>query len=476
MGLDQENPQQQVDHARHTDTAEKGGLPDTATRDDDDDTSRRLPSNNDMLTRQTTTTTTTTTTSSRPRSSTSHQETYPEGGLQAWLVVLGSWFALMSAMGLMNTIGVFQAYTASHQLRGYSEGTVGWVYSIYTFLAFFCGVYIGPVFDKYGPRWLIVVGCATTVGGVVSMSFCEDLWQFILSFGVLCGLGTSLLFTPSIAAVGHWFRRRRGLATGLASTAGGIGGIIFPLLLTPLFDRIGFAWAMRVLALVCLVGGLVGVLLVRARLPPAANATPHPDFRIFRQTTFTLTTLGIFLLELALFVPLTYLSTYAQRQGFSDPFAFHLQPILNAASVLGRALPGYYADVLGPFNVCVLSALLSLAACLCVWLPLGHTAPGIILFAVLFGFASGTSIAIAPVCIGSMCKTQQYGRYYATTYTVVSFACLVGIPLGGTIVGASGGDYDNVIIFAAVVYVASAVFLVAAKVTALGRKGWLARY
>jgi MFS family permease len=303
-----------------------------------------------------------------------------------------------------------------------------------------------------------------------------ELWQFILSFGVLCGTGTSLLFTPCIAAVGHWFRRRRGFATGMASTAGGIGGIIFPLMLTSLFDRVGYGWATRVLALICLSGGVMGILLVRSRLPPAPNATAHPDFRIFKQTPYTLTAMGIFLLEFSLFIPLAYISTYAQHKGFSEQFAFHLLPIMNAGSVVGRALPGYYADVVGPFNVCLFSVILSLVACLCVWLPLGHTAAGIIVFSVLFGFGSGTSISIAPVCIGRMCKTQQYGRYYATTYTVVSFACLIGIPIGGSIVGASGGDYDNLIIFTGAIYVGSAAFLIAAKVSQLGVKNWLAAY
>lgn len=99
-------------------------------------------------------------------------ETYPEGGLQAWLVVLGSWFAMFASLGLMNTLAIFQAYTLSHQLRDYDEGTVGWVFSIYTFLAFFCGVYIGPVFDKYGPKWLVIAGSICTVVGVLTMSFC----------------------------------------------------------------------------------------------------------------------------------------------------------------------------------------------------------------------------------------------------------------------------------------------------------------
>ncbi|PNY28963.1 Major facilitator superfamily domain, general substrate transporter [Tolypocladium capitatum] len=411
-----------------------------------------------------------------PASTTSREETYPEGGLRAWLVVLGAWFAMMSSMGLMNTIAVLQAYTLSHQLRGHSESAVGWIFSIYTFLAFFGGIYAGPVFDKYGPRWLVVAGCASTVGGILAMSFCQELWQFILSFGVLAGFGTSLLFTPCIAAVGHWFRRRRGFATGMASTAGGIGGIVLPLMLASLFDRVGYGWAMRVLALFFLVCGLLGILLVRSRLPPAQNATARPDFRIFKQMPFTLATVAIFLLEFSLFMPLAYVSTFALHQGFSQSFAFALLPILNAASVVGRVLPGYYADIVGPFNTCLLSVLLSLVACLCVWLPLGHTAAGLVVFCVLFGFASGTSIAIAPVCIGRMCKTQHYGRYYATTYTAVSFACLIGIPIGGSIIEADGGSFTGLIICTGCVYTGSAVCMLMAKTWHLGGKNWLAAY
>ncbi|PHH70365.1 hypothetical protein CDD82_7175 [Ophiocordyceps australis] len=401
---------------------------------------------------------------------------YPEGGAAAWLVVLGSWFAMLSAMGLMNTVGILQAYVVEHQLRGQDPGTVGWIFSVYTFLAFFCGVYIGPVFDKYGPRWLLVAGCALTCSGVFAMSFCHELYQFVLSFGILAGTGTSLLFTPCIAAVGHWFRRRRGFATGVASTAGGIGGIVFPLMLTSLFPRIGFAWATRALVLVCLLGGLLGIMLVRSRLAPAANATAHPDLRIFCQAPFALTTLAIFLLEFSLFIPLTFIATFALEQGFSQSFAFHLLPIMNAGSVVGRFLPGYYSDVFGPFNTCLFSILLSLVSCLCVWLPLGHTAPGIIIFAVLFGFASGNSIAIAPVCIGRMCKTRSYGRYYATAYTVVSFACLIGVPIGGSIIRASGGSYKPLIIVTGAIYVVSAMCMMLAKVWQLGWGGWLDAY
>lgn len=247
-------------------------------------------------------------------------------------------------------------------------------------------------------------------------------------------------------------------------------------MLSSLFEKIGYAWASRVVALICMCCSFMGILLIRSRLPPAKNARAHPDFRIFKQVPFLLTTIGIFLLEFSLFIPLGYISTYALHKGFDEDFSYNLVPILNAGSTMGRVLPGYYADVIGPYNVNILAVVLSIVACLCVWLPSGHTAAGIVIFALLFGFASGTSIAMAPVCIGKLCKTQEYGRYYATSYCIVSFACLIGIPIGGSIVNANGGEYWGLIIVTGVVYVGSMIAFFGAKTALVGLKNWRAAY
>lgn len=62
------------------------------------------------------------------------EPTFPEGGLRAWSVVAGSWLALFSGLGIMNTIATFHLYIGSNQLAGYSDGAVGWIFSVYTFL------------------------------------------------------------------------------------------------------------------------------------------------------------------------------------------------------------------------------------------------------------------------------------------------------------------------------------------------------
>lgn len=97
---------------------------------------------------------------------------YPEGGLRAWLVVFGSFCGMTAGFGYMNTIGIFHAYLGTHQLADYGEQTIGWVFSVYVFLSFFCGVQIGPVFDAHGPRWILAAGTVCLLLSAFLMAEC----------------------------------------------------------------------------------------------------------------------------------------------------------------------------------------------------------------------------------------------------------------------------------------------------------------
>lgn len=63
--------------------------------------------------------------------------------MQAWLVVFGAWCAMISAMGLLNTLAVLQAWVSEHQLHGMPESAIGWIFSTYGFFIYFCGAQIG---------------------------------------------------------------------------------------------------------------------------------------------------------------------------------------------------------------------------------------------------------------------------------------------------------------------------------------------
>lgn len=106
---------------------------------------------------------------------------YPEGGLEAWLVVFGCWCSLLAALGVMNTLASFQANIHRNQLKDYTEGQIGWIFSVYAALSFGLGVFVGPIFDKFGARALMITGSVGVVVGMMLMSVCTGKFTLFFS-------------------------------------------------------------------------------------------------------------------------------------------------------------------------------------------------------------------------------------------------------------------------------------------------------
>ncbi|OCK84822.1 MFS monocarboxylate transporter-like protein [Lepidopterella palustris CBS 459.81] len=407
---------------------------------------------------------------------------YPEGGWEGWLVVLGSFSGMTASFGMLNTVGVFQAYLSTHQLKDYEQSTIGWIFSVYVFLSFFCGIQIGPVFDAKGPRMLILAGSILICASMLLLGLCTQYYQFMLVFGVLGGLGTSLIFTPAVSAIGHFFLLKRGNATGLAAAGGSVGGIIFPLMLQRLFPHMGFAWSTRIMGFVFIFLCIVAQLLIRSRLPPKPGQSVMPDFRIFRDKSFALSTAGVFFMEWGLFVPITYLTSFALASGAIDAtFSYQLVALMNAGSSIGRWAPGYIADKMGRFNSMIAALVLCTATTLTLWLPASILDPTsassaltikalTITYTLIFGCASGSNISLTPVCVGQLCGTHEYGRYYATCYTIVSFGTLTGIPIAGALLQAAGGRFWGVVVWTGLCYVLALASMVMARACRVGWK------
>ena len=108
------------------------------------------------------------------------EEYFPEGGRAAWLALTGCFCAWMSAFGLMNTVGTFQAYLQTHELSLYSEAQVGWIFGLYLFMSYCCGVQAGPIFDAFGPRSLTAAGSVSIVASMFLLGACYS--EYTLEF------------------------------------------------------------------------------------------------------------------------------------------------------------------------------------------------------------------------------------------------------------------------------------------------------
>lgn len=213
-------------------------------------------------------------------------------------------------------------------------------------------------------------------------------------------------------------------------------------------------------------------MTVRTRLPPKKSAASL-DFKALSDIKYATASLGVFLVEFAIFVPITYITSYALDAGFDEQMAYSVLIFLNLGAIFGRFLPGLVADRLGRFNVMTVNCLMCALFTLILWLCGALLDPSnlgiVISYAVIFGFFSGAAISVAPVCISQVCDIQDYGKRVGTTWTLVSVGTLIAIPIAGAIQQRNNGAYYGLIAFGGVLYFVSTVAFAVSRGVC---KGW----
>lgn len=97
-------------------------------------------------------------------------------------------------MALSLGVGVFQQYYEYGPLMDYDSSTISWIPSLEIFFLFSLGPVVGILFDKYGPRPLIIVGTFFHVFGLMMASLATTYYQFLLSQGVCSAIGLACLY------------------------------------------------------------------------------------------------------------------------------------------------------------------------------------------------------------------------------------------------------------------------------------------
>ncbi|KAK5027022.1 hypothetical protein LTS07_007321 [Exophiala sideris] len=261
--------------------------------------------------------------------STKHEGIYPDGGWPSWAVVLGSFCSFFSGLGMVNSLGAYQSYIATHQLQHESNTRLGFIFSLHTMLIFSAGLFFGPLFDRDGPRPLAATGAALSLVSYISLGFCTSYWHFLVSIGVIGGLSGALLFTCALSTIPHWFLRRRSVAMSLAISGGSVGGIVFPTILGGFLPKLGLAWTTRVIALTMLPFHVIAILLLKSRFSSPNHETCWPDLSILFIPRTSGFAVALLLVELSLYIPVGSVTSFATAQGHSPEVAYRLLTYLS---------------------------------------------------------------------------------------------------------------------------------------------------
>ncbi|KAL9590532.1 MAG: hypothetical protein Q9203_000649 [Teloschistes exilis] len=271
---------------------------------------------------------------------------------RAWLYVLAGFITYVNVSGTLNSFGVYQAFYQSNTLSSSSASSISWIGSIQVFLAIGFGVIAGPLYDRGFLRTLVGCGSSLQVFGLMMTSIADSYHQYLLAQGICVGLGMGLAYVPMLGEVSMKFSKRRPIALGLASTGACVGGVIYPVMIRQLIPKIGFGWTVRAVAFVNLGCTLIAFAIVCRRPNQVHPSRRAFDLGAFREMPFTFFTLGMFLVYVPYYVPLTYIPIFAHtRLGASDNLAGYLLSIVNAGSLLGRTVPYILNSRVTPIRV-----------------------------------------------------------------------------------------------------------------------------
>lgn len=390
----------------------------------------------------------------------SQEDEFPDGGLKAWLTVAGGASIFFCCLGFNNSFGTFEAYYLKNQLKNESPDTIAWIGSVSAFLPFVTGLLGGPLFDRYGAwvrsfytrahthfyriifqqhRLIItqVVRPATVlyIFAMMMLSLCKTYWQIMLVQGVLMGIAMAFLQFPAFAAASQYFKKKRAAALGVMVAGSSIGGIVMPIILSKMLNNssLGFGWSVRVVGFLIMPFMLFACVSVTPRLPPRKNK--FWLMAAYKNRNFVVFCASFFFILVGMFTPIFFLPSFAIKNGMDATLAGYLPAILNAASTFGRVIPGVMADKYGPINIFGIGGLMTGIVIFC--FDEARSNAALIVYAIVFGFVSGTIISGASAAISIFAKdARDIGTYMGMGMALSSFGVLIGPPINGAFIKA----------------------------------------
>jgi MFS family permease len=346
-----------------------------------------------------------------------------------WVVVGVAFLAMFVNYGVRSTQTVLIKGFSEELGIGRAAASLPFTVSVlvYAFLA----PLTGRLVDRYGPRWVMVGGALISGFGLWMCSRAGSLIAMVFFFGIVFGIGgNGIGLVPSNTSVAVWFRRRLGLALGVATMGIGFGTMILPRLTGLVqsqwdwrasFQFLGYvALALTVPAFLLLRGkkgeggdeGEEGADIQVSRETPAGGLTLR---EAMRTTSFWLMFWGFVLIVIALYGVMVHQVPYATDKGIAKSWAEWSIVVYGATSICGRLFFGRLSDrtrekknALYPACAVLLASITILIFVREVW--------SLMLFAAVFGFGFSAYGPVIPgVCAEVFGKANMGAIFGAIT-------------------------------------------------------------
>ncbi|UJW57768.1 OFA family MFS transporter [Bacillus sp. A116_S68] len=387
-----------------------------------------------------------------------------------WLIALSA-IAIHLSIGSAYAYSVFQ-YPMANEL-GWEQTQVSLAFTIAIFFLGVSAAFFGPFVEKKGPRKAALLAAVLFSSGIIGSGLAvslESLPLFLVTYGVIGGMGLGLGYISPVSTLVKWFPDRRGLATGMAVFGFGAGALISSPVAANLIGAAGIANTFFIMGVTFFILMVSGALYI-ARPPEGwkpdtminkekQNMKPVKEDLAQLTANEALKTKRFWMLWVMMFINISVglmiisvASPMAQdKVGMTAIAAASMVGIMGLFNGGGRILWASASDYIGRARVYTIFFMIQLVAFLI--LPF---ASNIILFQLLvFVVISiyGGGFAALPAFIGDLFGTKQLGAIHGLLLTSWSLAGVVG-PMVVSFVKETTNSYDlTFYIFAGLLLVA----------------------
>src|ERR1700744_5986007 len=182
-------------------------------------------------------------------------------------------FGVIAMMAISSPQYVWTLFTGPiNQQLGTTLAEVQWTVSLLVILQTWFSPFQAYLVDRFGPRLLISIGALLAGGSWVLSSFVDNIWALYLTYGVIGGFGTGIIYVGIIGLMVRWFPDRRGLAAGLAAAGYGFGAFFTSFPVDSMIKSSGYAQTLMIWGLI---QGDIGILAAQGlRLPREEYQVP----------------------------------------------------------------------------------------------------------------------------------------------------------------------------------------------------------
>ena len=322
-------------------------------------------------------------------------------------------------------------------------------FSILVVLQTFFSPFQGWLVERFGPRWLIAAGCALSGLSWVLASFAGSLWGLYLTYGLIGGIGTGIVYIGVVGQMVRWFPDHRGFAAGVVAAGYGMGAILTTFPIADPLATSGLQTTLMRWGLILSVVGVAAALGLKA--PPMTTQAAALNTSERNVTSGDMLKSPIFWL---MFVMMSMMSTSglmvtSQMSAFAADFGIAKLMVWGMAAVplaltidrfcngLTRPFFGFVSDRIGRENTMALAFALEGVA-MAAWLGLRADPVLFVLLSGLVFFGWGEIFSLFPSTLTDTFGTVHATKNYGFLYIAQGIGAILGGPMASLLHDATG--------------------------------------